>query len=162
MSTPLSTEHIRSLLSDRLAEYEAFKYMDEVLAKVQEAERAVKDETRMLAKLHQDVLSKEAALADLEQKAQARAESLKADYAAQEAALLAKLDALQQEHDRKAAGLKEYQSQLKKIESDHATSLATWQERLQQVRNEHVAATAKLSAVNQQLDALASMVGGKR
>ena len=53
-------------------------------------------------------------------------------------------------------------SQLKKIESDHATSLATWQERLQQVRNEHVAATAKLSAAHQQLDALASMVGGKR
>lgn len=71
--TPLSTEQIRTLLSDRLAEYEAFKYMDEVLSKVQEAEREVKDAKKLLAKLQQDVLNKETALAELEQKAQARA-----------------------------------------------------------------------------------------
>lgn len=158
----LSTEQIRTLLSDRLAEYEAFKYMDEVLSKVQESEREVKDAKKELAKIHQDILGKEEALAALDRKATERKEALEAEYASKESALQAKLDDVQKEHARKAAGLKEYQGQLDKIEENHKTALATWQDRVQQARTEFAAITAKHAAVQQQMDALMSMVGGKR
>lgn len=158
----LSTEQIRTLLADRLAELDAFKYMDEVLSRVQEAEHAVKEAKKELAKLERDAQAKQDTLVALEQKAASRKSELEEAYAGKEAALQYKLDEMQKELTRKADGLKAYQAELKKIEEDHKTALATWQDRLQEVRSEHGQAVAKLEAVKQQLDALAAMVGGKR
>lgn len=159
MSEELSIEQLRGVLQARFSELDAYRYMDQVLAKVEAAQQDVTNAKNELADFNKDIADKEAALGALEREYADREAAMVDRLTTQERAIQVRIASAQDDLGRKQHALATWQDNLTKIEAEHKKTLATWQDRIQQARAEHEQIQARLTTAQQQFDALAAMIG---
>lgn len=158
---PLAPEQLRGIVQARVAELHAYQYMDQVLSAVVEAQASTEQAKAELAMVKKEIAAQQQHLDRLAAEYADKHEALEERYHNREAALRARLADAQAALDDKSRSLASWQDHLASIENEHKANLATWQDRIQQARVEYSAIQAKKDAAQQQMDALAAMIGRK-
>lgn len=157
---PLKQEQLRGVVQARIAELDAYKYMEQVLGAVEEAEARKAEAQKHVDALAKEYDDKADALELLSGRYEAMNHELDHRYNARLDSWQSKMAVLDAEMEKKQKALDAWQEHLAKVESAHKENLAQWQVRIQKARDEYKAMQDKLAAVKKQYESFAAMVKG--
>ena len=156
----LSIEQLRGVVQARIAELDAYKYMDQALGAAVDADAKVAEAVKKLDMIAEIYEEKSEALAKLDAQYDAKVRTLDERYAIREEQAKQHLAHIQAELDAKRKSLATWQDHLKHVEHEHEQNLAQWTERINAARQELSELQSKLGAVQAQYESFKALVKG--
>ena len=155
----LTTEQLRSVVNARIAELDAYKYMSQALATVEQADLKVVEAKEKLATVQHDILAQQELLAQMERDFAEKTQAAQERFDVRMAALTARAEELERAVNEKHNALESVKARMSEVQDQHARNLVEWQERITNARTQYEAIQLEISQAKQRFDAFAAIAG---
>ena len=155
----LTTEQLRGVVNARIAELDAYKYMSQALATVEQADLKVVEAKEKLAAVQHDIQAQQDLLAQMEREFTDKTKAAEERFDVRMAALTARAEELDQAVTEKHNALETVKAHMSAVQDQHAKNLLDWQERIKSARAQYEAIQLEIGQAKQRFDAFAAIAG---